>query len=193
VKPRPRAALALLSVAQFVDVLSITIAIVALPSIQRDLSFPQRDLQWVVSIYALLFGGFLMISGRAADLYGRRRMFMAGLALFASASLACGLASTPGSLVVARAAQGLGAALVVPAALSILTVTFSEGAARNRALGVWTAAAAGGGATGFFLGGVITGSLGWRWVFLVNVPVAAVSCVLAALLLSESRDSEASR
>jgi EmrB/QacA subfamily drug resistance transporter len=193
VKPRPRAALALLSVAQFVDVLSITIAIVALPSIQRDLSFPQRDLQWVVSIYALLFGGFLMISGRAADLYGRRRMFMAGLALFASASLACGLASTPGSLVVARAAQGLGAALVVPAALSILTVTFSEGAARNRALGVWTAAAAGGGATGFFVGGVITGALGWRWVFLVNVPVAAVSCALAPLLLTESRDPKASR
>jgi EmrB/QacA subfamily drug resistance transporter len=193
VTSRPRAALALLCVAQFVDVLSITIAIVALPSLQRDLGFPQQDLQWVVSTYALLFGGFLMVAGRAADLYGRRRMFMAGLALFASASLACGLAVAPIFLVVARAAQGLGAALVVPAALSILTVTFSEGAVRNRALGVWTAAAAGGGATGFFLGGVITGALGWRWVFLVNVPVAAVSCALAPLLLLESRDRNASR
>lgn len=193
VKSRPRAALALLSVAQFVDVLGITIAIVALPSIQRDLGFPQQDLQLVVSIYALFFGGFLMLTGRAADLYGRRRMFMAGLALFASGSLACGLASAPGFLVVARAAQGLGAALVVPAALSMLTVAFSEGAARNRALGVWTAAAAGGGAAGFFLGGVITGALGWRWVFLVNVPVAAVSVALAPVLLAESRDPEASR
>ena len=193
VKSRPRAALALLCVAQFVDVLSITIAIVALPSLQQDIDFPQQDLQWVVSIYALMFGGFLMIAGRAADLYGRRKMFMAGLALFGCASLACGLASAPIFLVVARAAQGLGAALVVPAALSMLTVAFSEGAARNRALGAWTAAAAGGGATGFFLGGVITVTLGWRWVFLVNVPVAAVSCALSPVLLAESRDPKASR
>jgi MFS family permease len=192
-KSRPRSALALLSVAQFVDVLSVTIAIVALPSIQADLGFPELDLQWVVSIYALFFGGFVMLTGRAADLYGRRKMFMAGLALFASASLGCGLASTSGVLVIARAAQGLGAALVVPAALSILTTTFSEGAARNRALGVWTAAAAGGGAAGFFVGGVITGAFGWPWVFLVNVPVAVVSVTLAPVLLNESRDPVASR
>jgi EmrB/QacA subfamily drug resistance transporter len=192
-KSRRGSALALLSVAQFVDVLSVTIAIVALPSIQVDLGFPEQDLQWVVSIYALFFGGFLMLTGRAADLYGRRRMFIAGLALFASASLGCGFATTPSVLVVGRAAQGLGAALVVPAALSILTTTFPEGATRNRALGVWTAAAAGGGAAGFFLGGVITGTYGWRWVFLINVPVAALSVTLAPVLLSESRDLVASR
>lgn len=192
-KSRPGAALALLSVAQFVDVLSITIAIVALPSIQQDLGFSENGLQWVVSIYALLFGGFLMLAGRAADVYGRCRMFMAGLTLFAFASLACGLATGPVFLVIGRAAQGLGAALVVPAALSILTTTFSVGTARNRALGVWTAAAAGGGAAGFFLGGVITGTVGWRWVFLANVPVAAVGVLMAPLLLTESRDPGASR
>jgi EmrB/QacA subfamily drug resistance transporter len=190
---RPRLTLALLCVAQFVDVLGVTIVITALPSIQRGLGFPEQDLHWVVSIYALSFGGFIMLTGRAADLYGRRRMFMAGLILFACASLAAGLAKTPVFLVIARAAQGLGAAVVVPAALSILTTTFSESTVRSRALGVWTAAGAGGGAAGFFLGGLITGTLDWRWVFLINVPVAAVGTALAPMLLSESRAAAATR
>jgi EmrB/QacA subfamily drug resistance transporter len=189
---RGAAVLALLCVAQFVDVLGVTIVVVALPSIQRDLGFSAAGLQWVVSTYALLFGGFLMLSGRAADLYGRRRLFVSGLALFAAASLACGLARSPAWLVVARAVQGLGAALVVPAALSILTTTFSAGGVRNRALGIWTAAAAGGGAAGFLLGGLLTQGLGWRWVFLVNVPVVAAALVLAPALIRESRDPAAS-
>jgi MFS family permease len=157
-------ALALLCLAQFMDVLSVTIVLVALPSIQDDLGFSGTDLQWVVSIYALFFGGFLMLSGRAADLYGRRRLFMAGVGLFSLASLMSGLASSAVVLVVARAAQGLGAAIVVPAALSMLTTTFPEGVARNRALGIWTATAAGGGAAGLVLGGLLTDALGWRWV-----------------------------
>jgi EmrB/QacA subfamily drug resistance transporter len=183
--------LALLCVAQFVDVLGVTIVVVALPSIQRDLGFSPAGLQWVVSTYALLFGGFLMLSGRAADLYGRRRLFMTGLAVFAVASLACGLARSAPWLVVARAAQGLGAALVVPAALSILTTSFSAGAARNRALGIWTAAAAGGGAAGFVLGGLLTQGLGWRWVFLVNLPVIVLGLVVTPVLIGESRDPAA--
>ncbi|HEX8862271.1 MAG TPA: MFS transporter [Actinomycetes bacterium] len=189
---RGAATLALLCVAQFVDVLGVTIVVVALPSIQRELGFSPAGLQWVVSTYALLFGGFLMLSGRAADLYGRRRLFMTGLALFGLASLACGLARSPAWLVVARAAQGLGAALVVPAALSILTTTFSAAGVRNRALGIWTAAAAGGGAAGFVLGGVLTQGLGWRWVFLVNLPVIALGLVVAPALIRESRDPAAS-
>ena len=188
---RGAATLALLCVAQFVDVLGVTIVVVALPSIQRELGFSPAGLQWVVSTYALLFGGFLMLSGRAADLYGRRRLFMTGLALFGLASLACGLARSPAWLVVARAAQGLGAALVVPAALSILTTTFSAAGVRNRALGIWTAAAAGGGAAGFVLGGVLTQGLGWRWVFLVNLPVIALGLVVAPALVRESRDPAA--
>jgi EmrB/QacA subfamily drug resistance transporter len=188
---RGAATLALLCVAQFVDVLGVTIVVVALPSIQRELGFSPAGLQWVVSTYALLFGGFLMLSGRAADLYGRRRLFMTGLALFGLASLACGLARSPAWLVVARAAQGLGAALVVPAALSILTTTFSAAGVRNRALGIWTAAAAGGGAAGFVLGGVLTQGLGWRWVFLVNLPVIALGLVVAPALIRESRDPAA--
>ena len=187
------AALALLCVAQFVDVLGVTIVIVALPAIGRDLGLAERDLQWVASIYALCFGGFLLLAGRAADLYGRRRLFAAGLALFTVASLACGLASSPAMLVGARALQGLGAAVAVPAALSLLTTIFPDGPERARALGVWTAAAAGGGVTGFFLGGVLTGTLGWRWVFWVNVPVGAAGLALTLVLLAESRDHTAAR
>lgn len=185
---RRRAALALLCVAQFIDVLGVTIVIVALPAIGRDLGLAEHDLQWVASIYALCFGGFLLLAGRAADLYGRRRLFAAGLALFTVASLACGLASSPMVLVAARAIQGLGAAVAVPAALSLLTTTFPEGRERTRALGSWTAAAAGGGVTGFFLGGVLTGTLGWPWVFWVNVPVGVLCLALTPVLLAESRD-----
>jgi len=195
---RRRAVLALLCVAQFVDVLGVTVVLVALPSIQRDLGFSAAGLQWVASGYALAFGGLLMLSGRAADLYGRRRLFMAGLALFALASLACGLAGAREVLVVARAAQGAGAALVVPAALSLLTTTFTDGPApdgltRTRALGIWTAAAAGGGAAGFAVGGLLTGGLGWRWVFLVNVPIGAAGLALAPGLLTGRSERRARR
>lgn len=190
---RKNLALALLCVAQFVDVLDVNVVIVALPSIQRDLGFSDEDLQWVVSAYVLLFAGFLLLAGRMADLYGRRRMFMVGLGLFAAASLVCGLAGSPAVLLVGRAAQGLGAAITAPAALSIITTTFPEGRERNRALGVWTAVAAAGGAAGLVLGGVVTDGLGWEWVFLVNVPIGVLGVALAPLLLTESRDPAASR
>ena len=184
-------ALALLCVAQFVVVLDVTIVAISLPTIQRDLGFSQADLQWVLSAYTLVFGGFLMLAGRAADLYGRRSMFMIGLVLFSVTSLACGLATAPLALVAFRVAQGLGAAVVSPSALSLLTTTFPEGEGRERALGVWTAAAAGGGATGWLLGGVITQGLGWEWVFFVNVPVGVLGLALAPVLLRESRDRTA--
>src|SRR6266511_731054 len=187
------AALALLCVAQFVDVLGVTIVIVALPAIGRDLGLAEQDLHWVASIYALCFGGFLLLAGRAADLYGRRRLFAGGLAVCTVASLACGLAGSPAVLVGARALQGLGAAVAVPAALSLLTTTFPDGPERTRALGVWTAAAAGGGVTGFFLGGVLTGTLGWHWVFWVNVPVGVLGLALTPVLLVERRDQAAAR
>jgi MFS family permease len=182
------AALALLCVAQFIDVLGVTIVIVALPAIGRDLGLAEHELHWVASIYALCFGGVLLLAGRAADLYGRRRLFATGLALFTVASLACGLAGSPAMLVGARALQGLGAAVAVPAALSLLTTTFPDGPERARALGVWTAAAAGGGVSGFFLGGVLTGALGWHWVFWVNVPVGVLGLALTPVLLAEHRD-----
>ncbi len=190
---RKSLALALLCVAQFVNVLDVNVAIVALPSIQRDLGFSDEDLQWVVSAYVLLFAGFLLLAGRMADLFGRRRMFMTGLGLFAVASLVCGLAGSPAMLLVGRAAQGLGAAITAPAALSIITTIFPEGRERNRALGVWTAVAAAGGAAGLVLGGVITDGLGWEWVFLVNVPIGLLGVALAPLLLAESRSPAASR
>jgi EmrB/QacA subfamily drug resistance transporter len=187
------AALALLCVAQFIDVLGVTIVIVALPAIGRDLGLAEQDLHWVASIYALCFGGVLLLAGRAADLYGRRRLFSTGLALFTVASLACGLAGSPAMLVGARALQGLGAAVAVPAALSLLTTTFPDGPERARALGVWTAAAAGGGVSGFFLGGVLTGTLGWHWVFWVNVPVGLLGLALTPVLLTEHRDRAPAR
>jgi EmrB/QacA subfamily drug resistance transporter len=184
-------ALGLLCVAQFVMVLDATIVAVALPEIQQDLGFSRTGLQWVISAYTLVFGGFLLLAGRAADLWGRRRMFMVGLAVFTGASLACGLAGTPLALLVGRIAQGLGAAIVAPSALSSLTVTFTEGNGRGRALGVWTAAAAGGGATGWLLGGLLAGSLGWEWVFFINLPVGVLGVALAPFLVSESRDQGA--
>jgi EmrB/QacA subfamily drug resistance transporter len=172
-------------------VLDATIVAIALPEIQSDLGFSQAGLQWVISAYTLVFGGFLLLAGRAADLWGRRRLFMVGLAVFTGASLACGLATSPLTLVLGRIAQGLGAALVAPSALSSLTYAFPEGEGRGRALGVWTAAAAGGGATGWLLGGLLTGSLGWEWVFFVNLPVGLAGVALAPLLISESRDETA--
>src|SRR4051812_36207381 len=187
----PRAkvlALALLATTQFVVVLDAAIVNVALPSIGRALDFSQDNLAWVVNAYTLTFGGFLLLGGRLADLLGRRRMFMYGLVLFSLASLLGGLAQSDLWLIAARAAQGLGAALVSPAALSIVTNTFAEGAERNTALGVWGAVAGSGGAAGVLLGGVLTQYLGWEWVLFVNVPIGLAAVALAPRLLAESRD-----
>ena len=164
-------ALALLSVVQFMIVLDIAIVNVALPSIQVDLGFSQENLQWVISAYALVFGGFLLLGGRAADLVGRRRMFVVGLAVFSVASLLAALAWNEPSLIGARALQGLGAAIIAPAALSILMTTFSEGKERNIALGVWGAVGGFGAAAGVLLGGVFTDALSWEWIFFLNIPV----------------------
>ncbi len=182
-------ALALLLGVQFMVVLDIAIVNVALPSIQTDLKFSQENLQWVVSAYALLFGGFLLLGGRVADLLGRRRLFVAGLVVFTGASLLSGLAWSEGSLIGARALQGLGAAMITPAALSILTTTFAEGKERNAALGAWGAVGAFGAVAGVLLGGVLTDALSWAWIFFVNVPVGVLGLVLAPLLLTESRDA----
>jgi EmrB/QacA subfamily drug resistance transporter len=180
-------ALALLCSVQFILVLDLTLVNVALPSIQLALGSSREDLQWVVSAYALSFGGFLMLAGRAADLYGRRRFFMLGLALFAGASLAGGLSHSAVLLIGARLVQGLGAALVSPAALALLTTTFSEGPERNRALAAWTAVASAGGAVGLLLSGIITEFLGWSWVFFLNVPIAVLAISLSPVLLPESQ------
>jgi EmrB/QacA subfamily drug resistance transporter len=182
-------ALALLSVVQFMVVLDIAIVNVALPSIQVDLGFSQENLQWVISAYALVFGGFLLLGGRSADLLGRRRIFLGGIVVFTLASLFAGLAWSEGSLITARAFQGLGAAIITPAALSILSTTFAEGRDRNIALGVWGAVGGFGAAAGVLLGGILTDALSWEWIFFVNVPVGAVAFVLAPFLLNESRDA----
>jgi EmrB/QacA subfamily drug resistance transporter len=182
-------ALALLSVVQFMVVLDIAIVNVALPSIKVDLGFSQENLQWVISAYALVFGGFLLLGGRAADLLGRRRIFLAGLVVFTLASLFAGLAWSEGSLIAARSLQGLGAAVITPAALSILSTTFTEGRERNIALGVWGAVGGFGAAAGVLLGGILTDALSWEWIFFVNVPVGVTAFILAPILLKESRDA----
>jgi EmrB/QacA subfamily drug resistance transporter len=182
-------ALALLSVVQFMVVLDIAIVNVALPSIQVDLGFSQENLQWVISAYALVFGGFLLLGGRAADLLGRRRIFLIGVIVFTLASLFAGLAWSEASLIGARSLQGLGAAIISPAALSILSTTFAEGRERNIALGVWGAVGGFGAAAGVLLGGVLTDALSWEWIFFVNVPVGALAFIVAPFLLSESRDA----
>src|ERR671938_313419 len=180
-------ALILLCVAQFVVVLDASIVNVALPTIGDALKFTESDLPWVVNAYVLTFGGFLLLGGRAADLLGRRAVFMAGLVLFALASLAGGLATSSGQLIAARAVQGLGAAILSPAALSIVTTTFREGAERNKALGVWGAVAGSGGAAGVLLGGMLTQWLSWEWVLYVNVPIGIGAAMLAPALIAESR------
>jgi EmrB/QacA subfamily drug resistance transporter len=179
-------ALALLAMTQFVIVIDASIVNVALPSIGRALHFSQDDLTWVVNAYTLTFGGFLLLGGRLADLMGRRKMFMLGLVVFSLASLAGGLAQSEPWLIAARAVQGMGAAIVSPAALSIITTTFAEGAERNRALGVWGSVAGAGGAAGVLLGGVLTSGLSWRWVLFVNVPIGVVCVLLSPRLLRES-------
>jgi EmrB/QacA subfamily drug resistance transporter len=181
-------ALALLAMAQFVVVLDASIVNVALPSIGTDLDFAQGDLSWVINSYTLFFGGFLLLGGRLADLLGRRRMFIWGMWLFAAASLAGGFAQSDIWLIIARAIQGLGAALISPAALAIVTTTFSEGAERNKALGVWGAVAGSGGAAGVLLGGILTETLGWEWVLFVNTPIGIAAALLAPRLLEDSRD-----
>jgi len=190
----PRAknlALLLLAMTQFVIVIDASIVNVALPSIGAHLHFARTDLSWVVNAYTLTFGGFLLLGGRMADLLGRRRMFMLGLVLFSLASFAGGIAQSEGWLIAARAVQGLGAAIVSPAALSIITTTFAEGAERNRALGIWGAVAGAGGAAGVLLGGILTSGLSWRWVLFVNVPIGILAAMLAPRTLLESRAEDA--
>jgi EmrB/QacA subfamily drug resistance transporter len=180
-------ALALLAVTQFVIVIDGSIVNIALPAIGSHLHFSRVDLSWVVNAYVLTFGGFLLLGGRLADLLGRRRMFMLGLIAFSLASLAGGLAQSEGWLLAARALQGMAAAVVSPAALSILTATFSDGAERNRALGIWGAVLGAGGSFGVLLGGVLVSGLSWRWVLFVNVPIGLAAAALAPRLLLESR------
>src|SRR4249919_3125531 len=182
-------ALALLCVTQFVVVLDIAVVNVALPSIQKDLGFSQENLQWVISAYALVFGGFMLLGGRLADIIGRKRVFMAGLVIFSVGSLLCGLAWSDTALIAARALQGLGAATITPSALSILTTTFHEGRDRNIALGAWGAVGGFGAAAGVLMGGILTDLLSWEWIFFVNVPVGVAALVLAPILLGESRDA----
>jgi EmrB/QacA subfamily drug resistance transporter len=181
-------ALALLCAVQFMVVLDIAIVNVALPSIQVDLGFSQENLQWVISAYALFFGGFLLLGGRAADLLGRRRVFIGGTILFTLSSLLAGLAWSEASLIAARGFQGLGAAVITPAALSILMTTFPEGRERNTALGAWGGIGAFGAVAGVLLGGVLTDVLSWEWIFFINVPVGLIALALTPLLLEESRD-----
>jgi EmrB/QacA subfamily drug resistance transporter len=187
------AVLAVVAVAQFMVVLDATVVNVALPTIQRDVGFSEQSLSWILNAYTLMFGGFLLLGGRLADRLGRRRLFVAGISLFAGASLICGVSQSEGMLLVARGLQGLGGALVSPAALSILLTTFAEGPERNRALAVWGAIAGAGGALGLLAGGVIVEVLGWRWVFFINVPIGAAVLALAPRIVPESRSESATR
>jgi EmrB/QacA subfamily drug resistance transporter len=180
-------ALAVIVAAQFMVVLDVAIVNVALPSIKDDLGFSQESLQWVITAYAIMFGGVLLLGGRMADLLGRRRLFIAGLVLFTVSSLLSGLAWSEGSLIVFRAMQGLGGGLLSPAALSILTTTFAEGSERNKALGIWGAVSGSGGAAGVLLGGLLTSSINWSWIFFINIPVGLAVIGLTPLFVRESK------
>jgi EmrB/QacA subfamily drug resistance transporter len=180
-------ALALVCVAFFMTILDVSIVNVALPSIKNSLHVSDNTLQWVLIAYSITFGGFLLLGGRAADLLGRRRMFMVGVTVFSAASLVCGLANTIGVLIAARAVQGVGAAIVSPATLSIITTTFEEGSERNKALGIWGAMGGSGAAAGVLFGGILTKYLGWEWIFFVNVPVGAIVLALTRPIVRESR------
>src|SRR5919204_3311923 len=181
---RKWSALALIVTAQFMVILDVAIVNVALPSIKSDLGFSQTNLQWVISGYAIMFGGALLLGGRLADLLGRRRLFVAGLSLFAVSSLLCGLAWSEGSLIAFRAVQGLGGALLAPAALSLLITIFAEGRERNLALGIYGAASGSGAAAGVLLGGLLTSYLSWSWIFFINVPVGVAAIVLTGVVVS---------
>ena len=185
----PWLVLSLVCLAQFMVILDATIVNVALPSIQADLEMAESDLQWVVNSYTLIFGGFLLLGGRMGDLIGRKRVFLAGVIVFTVASLLNGLADSPTQLILARGLQGLGAALISPAALSIITTTFEEGPRRNKAMGVWAAIATGGAAAGLLAGGVLVEYLSWEWIFFVNVPVGLIGGLLALRFVPESRDA----
>src|SRR5947208_3746691 len=185
--------LAVVATAFFMTILDVSIVNVALPSIAKDLNFSQENLQWVITAYAIAFGGFLLLGGRAADLLGRRRVFIVGVALFTLASLVCGLAQSEGMLIASRFVQGLGGAIISPAALSIVMTTFEEGPERNKALGVWGALGGSGAAVGVLAGGVLTDYLSWRWIFFVNVPVGALVLALAPRIVPESRRDAAER
>jgi EmrB/QacA subfamily drug resistance transporter len=178
--------LAVVGAAFFMTILDVAIVNVAIPSIQRDLHIGESTVQWVITAYAITFGGFLLLGGRMADLLGRRRIFIVGLVLFTLASLACGLASSAGVLIVSRAVQGIGAAIISPAALSIVTTTFKEGAERNKALGIWGALGGSGAAAGVLFGGILTKYLGWEWIFFVNVPVGALVLASTRPIVPES-------
>ena len=189
VAPDPRRwwALALLCGAFFMVILDAAIVIVALPSIEADLGFSAQGLQWVISAYALTFGGLLLLGGRSADLLGRRRMFMAGVVFFTAASLLCGLAWSPAALIAARAVQGVGAAVMTPTALSILITLFQEGPERNKALGIWGALGGIGGTAGWLIGGVLVDGPGWEWIFFINIPLGLCALALCPILLPESK------
>jgi EmrB/QacA subfamily drug resistance transporter len=189
----PWVVLVLICFAQFMVILDATIVNVALPSIQKDLQLSEGNLQWIVNAYTLVFGGFLLLGGRAGDLLGRKRLFLIGLVIFTGASLFDGLANSEGMLIGARSLQGLGAALISPAALSIIATTFKEGAERAKALAVWAAIAIGGSAVGLVLGGVLTQYFSWPWIFFVNVPVGIVTFALSFRLIPESRDEHVER
>jgi EmrB/QacA subfamily drug resistance transporter len=190
-EPRNRhltATLLLACLAQFMVILDVSVVNVALPAIRNGLHFTEVDLQWVVNAYTVTFAGFLLLGGRAADLLGRRKVFVSGLILFALASLAGGMADSQGLLIAARAVQGLGGAVIAPASLSILTTTFTETAARNRAVGIWGAMGGAGGAAGVLLGGVLTDLLGWRWILFINVPIGLLAAFFAQRLIAEGYD-----
>jgi MFS family permease len=185
--PRRWWALALLCGAFFMVILDATIVLVALPSIQSDIGFSEQSLQWVLSAYALTFGGLLLLGGRAADLLGRRRLFMTGVLLFTAASLMCGLAWSPAALLTARVAQGVGAAIMTPTALSIISTTFTEGAERNKALGIWGALGGIGATAAWLIGGPLVDGPGWQWIFFINIPFGLAALALSPALLRESR------
>ncbi|HVA73202.1 MAG TPA: MFS transporter [Acidimicrobiales bacterium] len=179
--------LALACLAQFMVVLDVSIVNVALPPIGRELHYSSIGLQWVVNAYVLTFAGFLLLGGRAADIFGRKKVFLAGLGVFTLASLAAGIAQTSGELTAARAVQGLGGAILSPATLTIITTTFKDGLSRTKALGIWSSVGGAGGAAGAIFGGLLTGYLNWRWVFFVNLPIGALAVVLTILVLTEER------
>jgi EmrB/QacA subfamily drug resistance transporter len=192
-RPHLRATLILACLAQFMVILDVSVVNVALPSIRSHLGFTEADLQWVVNAYTVTFAGFLLLGGRAADLLGRRIVFVSGLVLFAVASLIGGLANSQAVLIGARAVQGLGGAVIAPASLTILTTAFAEGAARNRALGIWGAMGGAGGAAGVLLGGILTDLLSWRWILFINVPIGLIAAAAAQHYIAEGRNPERAR